>query len=273
MSNTARNIHNDGMWGREITWGDNLARVVKIREADLYKPVHDYLEALGYDVQGEVKDCDLVAIKDDELLVVELKTSFNLKLLCQAVKRQRAADLVYIAIPKPKGAKRTAVWRDMCMLLKRLELGLITVTVNTGSPDFAGSKVEVHFDPKPFDRAKSAASSHNKKIRGGILKETLSRSGQYNVGGVNKAKIITAYREQAIFIACCLRRYGQLSPAQLKKLGTGEKTPNILRDNHYGWFCRVKRGVYQLSDAAQEVFSEYGQLARHYDCKITSENI
>lgn len=245
----------------------------KIRETDLYKPVHDYLEALGYDVKGEVKDCDLVAIKNDELLVVELKTSFNLKLLCQAVKRQRAADLVYVAIPKPKGGKRTATWRDMCMLLKRLELGLITVKANTNESVRLASVVEVHFDPKPFDRAKSVASSYNKKVRSGILKETLNRSGQYNVGGINKAKIITAYREQAIFIVCCLRQYGQLSPAQLKRLGTGEKTPNILRDNHYGWFSKVKRGVYQLTDAAQEVFSEYEQLARHYECKITSENI
>lgn len=253
---------------REIYRGDNLASAHKIREADLYKPVHDYLETLGYDVQGEVKNCDLVAIKDNEIAVVELKTSFNLKLLCQAVKRQRAADLVYIAIPRPKGAKRNAAWRDMCMLLKRLELGLITVALNTGSPNFAGSRVEVHFDPKPFDRARSAASSHNKKVRGGILKESLSRSGQYNIGGVNKSKIITAYREQAIFIACCLRRYGQLSPAQLKKLGTGEKTPNILRDNHYGWFCKVKRGVYELTDAALEALSDYEQIAHYYDSKI-----
>ncbi|MGI6668085.1 MAG: hypothetical protein ACOX4M_01085 [Acetivibrionales bacterium] len=104
----------------------------KIREADIYDPVREYLESLGYQVQAEVKGCDLSAIKGDELVIVELKTSFNLKLLIQAVKRQRAADSVYVAVPFPKGGKRTAAWRDMCMLLRRLELGLITVRKENG---------------------------------------------------------------------------------------------------------------------------------------------
>lgn len=233
------------------------ANAAKIHETDLYKPVHDYLEALGYNVQGEVKSCDLAAIMGDELVVVELKTSFNLKLLSQAVKRQRAADSVYVAIPCPKGGARTAGWRDMCMLLRRLELGLITV-----APDGEESLVEVHFHPNTFDRLKSAKS--NKKVRHHIIRETVTRSGQYNTGGSNKKKLVTAYREQAIHIACCLVKYGQLSPSKLKKLGTCSKTPGILTDNHYGWFNRVSRGVYSLNDCAHEFMDGYPELVQHY---------
>lgn len=232
-----------------------------IRETDLYMPVHDYLVSLGYQVQAEVNGCDLAAIMGDELIVVELKTSFNLKLLCQAVKRQRVTESVYVAIPLPKGGARTAAWRDMCMLLRRLEIGLITV-----APNRKENQVEVYFHPKAFDRLKSLRS--NKKVRYSIIRETTGRSGNYNTGGSNKTRLITAYREQAIHIVCCMMKYGAMSPAQLKKMGTSEKTPNILRDNHYGWFVRKARGLYELEDSAREFLKGYPELKEHYMSRI-----
>lgn len=235
---------------------------MRIRETDLYGPVREYLEAQGYQVQGEVNGCDLTAIKGDELIVVEMKTSFNLKLLCQAVKRQRVTESVYVAVPYPKGGKRTAAWRDMCILLRRLELGLITV-----DPAKDGGRVEVHLHPQAFDRTKSLRANSRKRYS--IIKEAAGRSGHYNTGGASRTKLITAYREQAIHIACCLMRYGEMSPAQLRKMGTGPKTPNILRDNHYGWFTRVSRGVYKLEDSAREFLKDYPELVEHYMNKIT----
>ena len=238
----------------------------KLRETDLYGPVHDYLESLGYQVQGEVDGCDMTAIMGDELVVVELKTAFNLKLLSQAVKRQRVADSVYVAIPNPKGGSRTSGWRDMCMLLRRLELGLITVALNRKD-----EQVEVHFHPNTFDRLKSLRT--NKKIRHHIIKETTGRSGHYNTGGTNRTKLITAYREQAIHAACCMMKYGDMSPSQIRKLGASAKTPNILRDNHYGWFTRVSKGIYSLNDCAREFLDGYPELAGHYmDLIIEKEN-
>ena len=49
-------------------------------ETELYLPVKAFLEAQGYRVRGEVKNCDIAATKDDELLIVELKTSANMTL-------------------------------------------------------------------------------------------------------------------------------------------------------------------------------------------------
>jgi hypothetical protein len=234
---------------------------VRIHETDLYKPVREYLEGLGYNVQGEVKDCDLAAIMGEELVVVELKTAFNLKLLSQAVKRQRVADSVYVAIPRLKGGAGTAGWRDMCMLLRRLELGLITVAVGRD-----GEQVEVHFHPNTFDRIKSMRSGKN--ARHHIIKEAAGRSGHYNTGGSNKKKLITAYREKAVHIACCLMKFGPLSPSKIKKLGAAPKTPNILQDNHYGWFTRVSRGLYELNDSAKEFMDAYPELVEHYSAII-----
>ena len=233
-----------------------------IRETDLYMPVHDYLENLGYQVQGEVNGCDLVAVMGDDLIVVELKTAFNMKLLCQAVKRQRLTESVYVGIPYPKGGSRTAVWSEMCMLLRRLEIGLITVALSRKE-----DQVEVHFHPNTFDRLRSM--SKNKRRRYSVIKETAGRSGHYNTGGTNKTKLITSYREQAIHIACCMMKYGCMSPAQLRKMGTCNKTQNILRDNHYGWFTKVSRGMYELDNSACEFMKGYPELLEHYMRKIT----
>lgn len=41
----------------------------KLLESDLYGPVRSYLEGLGYDVKGEVKDCDVAAVRDRKSVV------------------------------------------------------------------------------------------------------------------------------------------------------------------------------------------------------------
>src|SRR6185369_15956430 len=77
-------------------------------ETSLYGPVKRYLETLGYTVKGEVCGCDLVAIRGDEPPVVvigELKLSFSLELLLQAVDRTAACDEVWLAVG-PAGRKR-----------------------------------------------------------------------------------------------------------------------------------------------------------------------
>ncbi|HPZ23178.1 MAG TPA: hypothetical protein PKV05_09165, partial [Bacillota bacterium] len=72
------------------------------RETDLYAPVKEYLLNQGFTVRGEVRDCDLAAVKNGELLVVELKVAFNLDLVIQGNERKRICDNVYLAIPQPK---------------------------------------------------------------------------------------------------------------------------------------------------------------------------
>ena len=43
------------------------------RETDLYEPVRRFLEEEGYTVQAEVKGCDVAAVKNGHLVIVELK--------------------------------------------------------------------------------------------------------------------------------------------------------------------------------------------------------
>ncbi|HIL84272.1 MAG TPA: hypothetical protein EYG52_12275, partial [Pseudomonadales bacterium] len=86
------------------------------------------------------------------------------------------------------------------------------------------------------------------RSRRALLTEVADRSGDYNVGGSTKTTLMTAYRENAILIACCLSKLGPSSPKSLRNLGTGDKTTSILSANHYGWFQRVEKGVYELTD-------------------------
>lgn len=230
---------------------------LKILESDLYEPIYKYLTDNGYDVHSEVKDCDITAIKGDELIIIELKRSFNATLLMQAVKRQRAADSVYVAIPKPKGGRFSTNWNEMCHLLKRLELGLMVVS-------FKGKKgeLEILFHPDVFERKK------NNRLRRSIIKEASGRYGDFNVGGSTGKKIMTVYRENSIHIACCLERFGELSPSKLKKLGTCEKTQSILTKNFYGWFEKNGRGIYKLTKEGFEALLKYKDLSDHYREKL-----
>lgn len=229
----------------------------KRQESDLYKPIQKYFIAEGYEVYGEVKDCDMAIVKEDELIVIELKLNLTVDLLIQATKRQRLTNAVYIAIPKPSYNLRSKRWRDVCHLVQRLELGLILVSFTSNR-----RRIEVISHPTSFDRNKS--NPRNKRKRDALLKEINGRSADYNIGGSNRTKIMTAYKENCIQIAAYLNHFGELSPRILKQKGTGDKTSSILTKNFYGWFKRVKRGVYTISEKGINELKEYQELVSYY---------
>jgi len=227
----------------------------RFRETDLDPPVRAFLEARGYAVRGEVHACDLVAVRGEELLVVELKRGLSVDLLMQAVDRQRLSPAVYVAIPRSREVERARRWRGILRLLRRLELGLLLVSfARRGSP-----RVEAVLDPRPYDARK-------RRIDGGarraVLAELSGRSREGNQGGSRGRRLLTAYRESAIRIACTLEALGPLSPRRLRELGTGPRTRAILADDHYGWFRRVSRGVYALRDGAADELSAWGDVTR-----------
>lgn len=233
----------------------------KLYEVDLYKPIKKYFTEQGFDVYGEVNDCDVVAMKDEELIIVELKLRFNLDLVMQATKRQRMTDQVYIAIPKPTYSFRSQRWRDLCYLTRRLEVGLLIVSFMKDN-----AQVELIHYPTPFDRIKSMQLSKKRKSK--LLKEIKGRTGDFNVGGSTNMKIMSAYKENCIHIACCLLHYGALSPKEVRQLGTGDRTPRILSENHYGWFERVRRGVYTISEVGRNELKEYPNFVKHYESLV-----
>ena len=229
------------------------------RETDLYDPIRNYLTQNGYAVRSEVHGCDITATKDDELVVVELKRGFTIDLLVQAADRQRFADSVYLAIPVPKRLSRRDLtgseWRGKLHLLRRLGLGLILVAILENSNTPVVVEVALHPVDEPKPRRKT-------KMRRAVLREAAGRSYDYNKGGSTGTKIVTAYREEAVFIACCLERDGALSPSQLRKRGASERAQRILRNNLYLWFDRRDRGIYSVRESALiHIAREYAHLA------------
>ena len=76
-------------------------------ETDLYRPIKVHLERLGLEVKGEVCGCDLVALSDGspELVVIgEMKQSFTLELVLQAVDRPSATRSGSLSAPPSGGA-------------------------------------------------------------------------------------------------------------------------------------------------------------------------
>jgi hypothetical protein len=221
------------------------------RETDLYPPLRDFLVAQGFTVRGEVRSCDVVATRGEEVVIVEMKRQINLQLLIQGARRQRMTDSVYVAVPRPDGSDPRGHQRGVQLLLRRLELGLIHVALDSAVPS-----AQVIFHPLPYERKKNA------NARRAVLREVANRSGDYTPGGSTRVPILTAYREQCLRVACGLDLFGPLSPAELRSLGTGSKTLSILSSNFYEWFERVERGVYAVKSDGREALGQYPELTQ-----------
>ena len=205
-------------------------------EAELYNPVKRFLEDQGYVVKGEIGPCDIVAVRGDEdPVVVELKERLNLALLLQAVDRLTVSNAVYIAFRIVKG--HSGSWRSrrkqVTSLLRRLGVGLITISER--------GKVVPVLDPAPY-RPRT-----NARRRGRLLKEFAERVGDPEVGGAPSRRRLTAYRQNALRCAQELADSGVLKVSVLRERTGVSRAGPILRDNHYGWFDRVKTGYYDLS--------------------------
>lgn len=215
-------------------------------ESDLFAPIKEHFEGLGYTVDGEVIDCDILMEKDGEHIAIELKTELNFKLFMQGAKRQKMFDQVYLAVWSPKNM-RSKAFKDKIYLLNRLGLGLIVVTKR-------GKNIVIHADP--FIHPVSDYRKSNTRRRKRITNELSSRRTKSNTGGVRGKKILTAYKEDCLIILDLLHDEGP-KKASLIKDTTGIKTSyNKVYDNHYGWFVKEGKGIYSLSDKGESAYKE-----------------
>jgi hypothetical protein len=214
-------------------------------ETDLYIPIKRFLEAQGYAVKGEIGACDIVAVRGDEgPVVIELKERLNLALILQSVDRCTVSDAVYVAFRVGKG--HSAAWRtrprQVTSLLRRLGLGLLTVSTR-------GNVVPV-LDPGPYRPRPSA------RRRERLLKEFAERVGDPETGGSASRRRLTAYRQDALRCARELADAGVLKLSAVRERAGVWRAGAIMRDNHYGWFERVRPGHYDLSSQGR------GELAQ-----------
>jgi len=206
-------------------------------ESSLYLPVKRFLEKLGFEVKGEVCGCDLVALREGEptaVVIGELKLTFTLDLVLQAVDRTAACDEVWLAVRASRRGRGRECDARVKKLCRFLGFGLLSV--------FANGKVEVIVEPAPWRPRRDA------KRRSKIVDEHRRRQGDPAAGGSTRQPIMTAYRQQALACAAALAQ----SPARPRDLKVAmPDAAKILHRNVYGWFVRIERGVYALTDGGR----------------------
>ena len=212
-------------------------------ETSLYLPVKSFLEQAGYTVKGEIGGCDLVGLSDEDppvVVVCELKLSFNLELILQAVDRASVADEVWIAgrvSAKGKGRESDKRYRDLC---RRLGIGMLGIS-DTGDVSVIVGSVA------PMPRT-------NPKRRSRLMREHQKRKGDPVIGGSTRTPQMTAYRQQALGCAAALAA-GPLKVREIR--ASVPEAGKILQGNVYGWFERVERGVYGLTPLGLEALERW----------------
>ena len=220
-------------------------------ETALYLPVKKFLEARGFRVKGEICGCDLVALPaevDDSppiVVIGELKQRFTLELLLQGVDRMAAGDEIWLAVRNSSNSRKRADGRlndaRVRKLCRLLGFGLLAVS--------ARGRVDILAEPGPY------RPRGNPRRRSRLLREHERRQGDPAVGGGTRQPIMTAYRQQALTVAQAILEVTQAKPRELKAMAPD--APKILLHNVYGWFARVERGVYALTEAGREAVKRW----------------
>lgn len=244
-------------------------------ETALYLPVKRFLEARGFRVKGEIGGCDLVALPVEEpvladsppslklrrttgrrangeaaaenpvVVIGELKQRFTLELLLQGVDRMAVGDEIWLAVRNSSKGKRRAAGRlndrRVLKLCRLLGFGLLAVS--------ARGRVDILVEPTAYK------PRGNPRRRSRLLREHQRRQGDPAIGGGTRQPIMTAYRQQALAVAQAILEATQAKPRDLKALAPD--APKILLHNVYGWFARIERGVYELTDAGREALKTW----------------
>jgi hypothetical protein len=207
-----------------------------VKEVDLYPDLKAFLEGQGYEVKAEIGACDVMAVRGAEPpVIVEMKLSFSLALVMQGVARQSLFDTVYLAVPAPKKGW-PARYKDIVAVCRRLGLGLLAV--------HPGQGVEAHLDPGPYVPRRNVARA------GKLLREFQRRVGDPNQGGSTGVKRMTVYRQDALRCLNLLAG-GAMKGAEVARATGVARATTLMRDDHYGWFERLEKGVYGLTVAGQ----------------------
>ncbi len=218
-----------------------------MKESDLYLPLKRFLEGQGYEVKGEVHDCDVVAVRNEESpVVVELKLTLNLDVVLQAVERLALTSKVYLGVPQEcKVLNRRR--RPVMKMLRMLGLGLIEIDAPRESDG-----VVVTLDPLPYKPRKSKLRKER------LLAEFTKRVGDPNLGGTAKRRgLMTAYRQRALRIARFLEQEGPTKASEMARALEEPKAREIVYRNVYGWFDRVGQGVYELSPRGKKEITHW----------------
>jgi hypothetical protein len=151
---------------------------------------------------------------------------------------------VYVAVP---AAGKGKALRNNVKLARRLGLGVLTVRLRDGF-------VEALADPGPY------AARKLKKKKKSLLRAFDRLEGDPNEGGATRHGIVTGYRQDALKCARFLAVHGPSKGAKVAEWAEVPVATRIMADDHYGWFARVERGVYGLTEAGAKGLADWGDV-------------
>lgn len=202
--------------------------VYEMKESELFLPIKKLLmeQYECSEVYGEVLDIDVLAIRGDYDVGVELKTSLNWKVIEQALKRTHICDYVFVGVPESNTINYIAL-----DTLKRYGLGLMTVNKS------GGAKLVLQPSKHQVTRRKKARS---------YVQEHHSKT----IGGVKTGEGPTAYSETMVKIKAYMNGKGWVTAQDISKAVkthyTSDATSQIRDTLRAHWnkdWCEVeKRG-------------------------------
>ena len=129
---------------------------------------------------------------------------------------------------------------NICTKFGLLGLGLLAVDLRLGTVTVLAEPAT--YRPRP-----------NLPQRRRLVAEHRRRKGDPTQGGSTRQPIMTAYRQRTIACAEAMRD-GPKRPRELR--GLAEDAGAILLRNVYGWFERVEKGLYALSESGRLAIGE-----------------
>jgi len=77
------------------------------------------------------------------------------------------------------------------------------------------------------------------------------------MGGAARSPIVTIYRQDALRCARALAESGPMRLRDIRAVAGVEAAAPILQRNVYGWFARLARGTYGLTDPGRAALAEF----------------
>jgi hypothetical protein len=142
-------------------------------------------------VYAEVSTYDVVAVKGNISIVVEMKKQLNFKVIEQAVRAKYCADYIFVAVPQPK-QHHSKIALD---LLKQEGIGLIYTSDEPNKYDSRLNSSIIYFWGK---RVRKKSYDIKDSIKPGFHSRTIA--------GVKSGEGITEYSEMISAIKLFLRR-------------------------------------------------------------------
>ena len=222
-----------------------------MRETDLFEPIAEWFRIQGFVVYSEVCGCDVVAVKDGEVHVCELKPHLNPTVIVQCLKRRKYTNHLYVAARKCEG--------NAVVLANHLQIKVLEVRE---SGEIRAAHIPHDYIPPYPDRY--GMDDMDRELRG--------RTGCYSPGGAVGGGGVTSWMEGQIKIAACIKQRGHpLMKRELRAMGCDERSLTHLRvDSILKWFasgitdtgrrlngCRwslTERGEKEISDRYAEPF-------------------